>query len=103
RITSAELLSRIVHPDRGAIAPQSFISQMSAEQNRTLFMQHISFIREQFETKSWPGPEFRVNVNVDVANLVAVRNKMKAIATRTPNLFKNVVFEITEGSLSEIP
>lgn len=103
RITSAELLSRIVHPDLGVVSPQSFIGQMSAEQNQTLFMQHIAFIRQQFESASWPGAEFRVNVNIDVANLVDVRDKMKAIAARTPNLFKNVVFEITEESLSEIP
>lgn len=100
-IKSAELLSRITHPNFGVIPPQSFISQMNAEQNRTLFMQHIAFVRRHFDGVSRNG-QFRINVNIDAANLVNVRDKMKAIAAYAPNLFESVVFEITEENLSEV-
>lgn len=102
KIKSAELLSRITHPNFGVVAPQSFISQMNAEQNRTLFMQHIAFVHRHFESGASHGDEFKINVNIDAANLVNVRDRMKAIAMHAPNLLKSVVFEITEESLSEV-
>jgi EAL domain-containing protein (putative c-di-GMP-specific phosphodiesterase class I)/FixJ family two-component response regulator len=102
KIRSAELLSRVEHPEFGFIPPQSFINQMNPEQSQTLFMQHVAFIRRHFETGAWNSSEFRININIDPINLVNVRSRMKALAAESPDLFKSIVFEITEESLSEV-
>ena len=100
RIESAELLCRIAHPDLGKVSPHEFISQLSSQQRQALFVANLRFVLQNFDENVRPG--LRINVNVDLANIVAQRDNLNALRAEAPALFDNLVFEITEEVLSEI-
>lgn len=102
RIKSAELLSRMAHPDFGVVAPQTFIRQMTSDQSLTLFLQNVGFFVRNFEYDPRRGNDFKININVDAKSLVAAGDRIKALVKTSPHIFRNLVFEITEETLSEI-
>lgn len=102
KICSAELLSRMSHPDFGIVSPQRFIDHMSVEQGQVLLMQNVGYVRRHFEFDPRRGNDFPISVNVDVANLIQARENLRAVSERAPYLFRNLTFEITEESTSKI-
>jgi EAL domain-containing protein (putative c-di-GMP-specific phosphodiesterase class I) len=101
-IRSAELLSRMTHPDFGVVPPQKFVGQMTPEQNQTLFMQNIAHARRHFEFDPRRGNDFPIAVNVDATNLIQVRERLREIAKQSPHLYRNLLFEITEQAITDI-
>jgi EAL domain-containing protein (putative c-di-GMP-specific phosphodiesterase class I)/CheY-like chemotaxis protein len=102
KIRSAELLSRMSHPDFGIVPPQRFVGHMNVDQSQVLLMQNIAYIRRHFEFDPRRGNDFPISVNVDVTNLVQVRENLREISARAPYLFRNLVFEITEEATAKI-
>ena len=102
KIRSAELLSRMAHPDFGVVSPQKFIGQMNGEQNKILLMQNIAHTRRHFEFDPRRGNHFPVGVNLDASNLSHIREQLKGTAKSAPHLFRNLIFEITEEAVTNI-
>ena len=99
RIESAELLSRIAHPDFENISIHEFIVGLTQAQRQALFLGNIRYVMEQFLESA---PNLRVNINVDLANIINQRDALNALRRLSPGLFENLVFEITEEVLCEI-
>jgi EAL domain-containing protein (putative c-di-GMP-specific phosphodiesterase class I) len=99
---SAELLSRMNHPELGVIAPQAFIGQMSLAQRNALFMHNLSFFADSLLGQAAGEEGFRINVNADLETLFACRADMRALAARHPHFYRDLVVEITEESLVDL-
>ena len=92
RIRSAELLSRMTHPDFGVVPPQRFIPHMSSEQNQTLFMNNVAYAHRHFGFDERRGNDFSISINVDATNLGNVRSKVKDIEKNADNSFSEFDF-----------
>ncbi len=99
RIKSAELLSRMAHPAFGFVSPRSFIDKMTVAQRQTLFLRNLSFVRRNFGASQRGWDDFSISVNTDAAKLPNVRSHLREISENRPELFRNLMFEITEEAV----
>jgi EAL domain-containing protein (putative c-di-GMP-specific phosphodiesterase class I) len=102
KILSAELLCRMAHPTFGIVAPQTFIGQMSVEQNQELLLHHLSFFGEHFLYDPRRGNEFRININTDVQTLFNAQNVINSLIGKSPHFLRNLIFELTEENLTAL-
>jgi EAL domain-containing protein (putative c-di-GMP-specific phosphodiesterase class I) len=101
-IRSAEMLSRVAHPEFGVIAPQAFVGRLKPLQARQLLMTNLAHFVRSFRYNPRTGNEFRINVNADLSSLVEGYDDISALAKTYPDFYRNLVFEITEDTLSEL-
>jgi EAL domain-containing protein (putative c-di-GMP-specific phosphodiesterase class I) len=75
---------------------------MTADQSLALFLKNVGFFVRNFEYDPRRGNDFKININVDAKSLVAAGGRLKELVKTSPHIFRNLVFEITEETLSEI-
>lgn len=101
RIESAELLSRMAHPELGIVLPHKFIGGMTVAQSRALFLRCVDFVARRVVRTGGREP-IRISVNADPATLVVSRDRIRELAREAPGLVRNLVIEITEETVAEV-
>lgn len=102
KIRSAELLSRVAHPEFGVIAPDVFIQTLDSAQSQALFLRNIGFAWQNFGYEQTRGGELAINVNIDGHSLARLRSQIQTLSQRSPSFFRNLVFEVTEEAMAQI-
>ncbi len=95
-IRSAELLTRVTHPDFGVISPQAFLGRLKPPQAQQLLMTNLEHFTRDFRYNPRLGNDFRININADLDSLVANYDDITALSKTYPEYYRNIVFEITE-------
>jgi EAL domain-containing protein (putative c-di-GMP-specific phosphodiesterase class I) len=101
-IRSAELLTRVAHPDFGVISPQAFVGRLKPPQAHQLLMTNLSHFTRDFRYNPRLGNDFRININADLQSLVTSYDEISALARTYPEYYRNLVFEITEEMLANL-